>query len=205
VPLLGHTLTVALPEGVRLADVPADARRPEIEFQFSLAPTAVDALLALLHRHGLLRGRQGFGARRRLEGLMTGLIDLTYHHDGRWYVLDYKSNRLPGYGAAQLDEAMAHSEYDLQALIYTLALHRWLRFRLGDASDGGTYDYARDFGGVRYLFCRGLDAARADAPGVQAWRFAPELVDALDALFAGKQLLPPRAGEGGGKTMGNPA
>ncbi|MEN1958122.1 exodeoxyribonuclease V subunit beta [Luteimonas changyuni] len=180
-PLIGHTLTVALPEGVRLADLPADRRRPEIEFQFALAPTRVDALLALLHRHGLLTARQGFGVRRRLEGLMTGLIDLTYVHDGRWYVLDYKSNRLPGYGPAQLDEAMAHSEYDLQALIYTLALHRWLRFRLGDA-----YDYARDFGGVRYVFCRGLDASREDAKGVQAWRFMPKLVDELDALFAGQ-------------------
>ncbi|MGY0612934.1 UvrD-helicase domain-containing protein [Luteimonas sp. A501] len=180
-PLIGHTLTVALPEGVRLADVPADRRRPEIEFQFALAPTRVDALLALLHRHGLLTARQGFGARRRLEGLMTGLIDLTYVHDGRWYVLDYKSNRLPGYGPAQLEEAMAHSEYDLQALIYTLALHRWLRFRLGDG-----YDYARDFGGARYVFCRGLDSSREDEKGVQAWRFTPELVDELDALFAGQ-------------------
>ena len=73
----------------------------------------------------------------------------------------------------------ARSEYDLQALLYTLALHRWLRFRLGDG-----YDYARDFGGVRYLFCRGLDAgarrARHHAP-----RFAAALVDALDALLGG--------------------
>jgi exodeoxyribonuclease V beta subunit len=75
---------------------------------------------------------------------------------------------------------MAHSEYDLQALIYTLALHRWLRFRLSG------YDYARDFGGIRYLFCRGLDAAREDSPGVHAQAFAPELIDALDALFAGQ-------------------
>ncbi len=179
-PLVGHTLTVPLPEGARLADVPAAERRPEIEFQFALAPTRVDALLDLLHAHGLLTARHGFGARRRLEGLMTGLIDLTYVHQGRWYVLDYKSNRLPGYGPAQLEEAMAHSEYDLQALVYTLALHRWLRFRMGD-----TYDYSRDFGGVRYLFCRGLDATRADGQGVQAWTFAPALVHALDALFAG--------------------
>src|SRR5690606_7372074 len=105
IPLIGHTLTVQLPEGARLADVPAAQRRPEIEFQFALAPTRIDALLALLHRHGLLTARQGFGTRRRLEGLMTGLIDLTYVHDGRWYVLDYKSNRLPGYGPAQLMEA----------------------------------------------------------------------------------------------------
>ena len=45
--------------------------------------------------------------------------------------------------------------------------------------------YARDFGGVRYLFCRGLDAGNAASPGVRAWTFAPELVAALDALFAG--------------------
>src|SRR5690606_26511241 len=108
-----------------------------------------------------------------------------YHHDGRWYVLDYKSNRLPGYGPAQMAQAMEHSEYPLQALIYTVALHRWLRFRLGAA-----YDYARDFGGVRYLFCRGLDATAEPVdgvrPGVWAWRFEPALVEAVDALFAGR-------------------
>ncbi|CAN7553047.1 exodeoxyribonuclease V subunit beta [Pseudoxanthomonas sp. LjRoot143] len=180
VPLVGHTLGTVLPEGVRLADVPADHRRAEIEFHFAMQPTGVPALLALLHRHGLLRHRTAFGARSRLEGLMTGLIDLTYLHDGRWYVLDYKSNQLPAYNAAAMQQAMAHSEYDLQALIYTLALHRWLRFRLGD-----TYDYARDFGGIRYLFCRGLDLAREASPGVHAQRYAPELVHALDALFAG--------------------
>ena len=176
--LVGQTLTVALPEGTRLCDVPAEERRPEIEFQFALQPTCVDALFELLHAHGLVRDRHGFGLRQRLEGLMTGLIDLTYRFDGRWYVLDYKSNRLPAYDAAAMDAAMEHSEYGLQALLYTLALHRWLSFRLGDA-----YDYARDFGGVRYLFCRGLDTARSDSPGIHAQCFAPELVHALDALF----------------------
>ena len=185
--LIGNTLTVALPEGVRLCDVPFDQRRPEIEFQFALQPVQVEALLKLLHAHGVVRERHGFGLRHKLEGLMTGLIDLTYRHDGRWYVLDYKSNRLPGYDAASLQRAMQHSEYDLQALIYTLALHRWLRFRLGDG-----YDYARDFGGIRYLFCRGLDAGRSDSPGIHAQRFAPELVHALDALFGFEKPLSPR-------------
>ncbi|AEO44450.1 exodeoxyribonuclease V subunit beta [Xanthomonas euvesicatoria] len=162
--LIGHTLTVALPEGTRLADVPEPQRRNEMEFHFAMRPTRVDALLALLHRFGVVGDRQAFGARQRLEGLMTGLIDLTYSVDGRWYVLDYKSNRLPSYDADALARAMAHSEYELQALIYTVALHRWLRFRLGEA-----YDYARDFGGVRYLFCRGLDAGRpAEAAGSEA-------------------------------------
>ena len=176
--LVGHTLGVGLPEGVRLCDIADNARRAEIEFQFALQPTRTEALLALLHAHGIVRERQGFGVRQTLEGLMTGLIDLTYRHAGKWYVLDYKSNRLPGYDAAHLAQAMAHGEYDLQALIYTLALHRWLRFRLGDR-----YDYARDFGGIRYLFCRGLDAGSSTSPGIHAQRFAPELVHALDALF----------------------
>ena len=91
-------------------------------------------------------------------------------------------------------QAMAHSEYDLQALIYTLALHRWLRFRLREG-----YDYARDFGGIRYLFCRGLDASRNDSPGIHAQRFPPELVDALDALFGFDSPPLPRAGEGRGE------
>ncbi|MCS3809506.1 exodeoxyribonuclease V subunit beta [Xanthomonas sp. 4461] len=193
--LIGHTLTVVLPEGTPLAAVPEPQRRNEMEFHFAMRPTRVDALLALLHRFGVVGERQAFGARQRLEGLMTGLIDLTYTVDGRWYVLDYKSNRLPSYDADALARAMAHSEYALQALIYTVALHRWLRFRLGDAADGGGYDYTRDFGGVRYLFCRGLDAAASTdpgtpAPGVHAWRFDPILVDALDALFAGSAPEP---------------
>lgn len=177
VPLVGHTLTVPLPEGGALHSLGEGERRAEIDFHFAIEPTTVPALLQLLHAHGVSSARRGFGQRRRLEGLMTGMIDLTYVRDGRWYVLDYKSNRLPGYSPDLLAIAMRHSEYDLQALIYTVALHRWLRFRLGAA-----YDYERDMGGIRYLFCRGLDAA---GNGVHVDRFPFALVDALDALFAG--------------------
>lgn len=178
--LIGQTLTVALPEGGALHSLGEGERRAEIEFHFAMQPTTVPALLRVLHAHGVVRGRNGFGLRRQLEGLMTGKIDLTYVRAGRWYVLDYKSNRLPDYAPAQLDAAMRHSEYDLQALIYTVALHRWLRFRIGTG-----YDYARDFGGIRYLFCRGLDATRLQSPGLYAHNFAPELVHAVDELFAG--------------------
>ncbi|MCS4235872.1 exodeoxyribonuclease V subunit beta [Stenotrophomonas sp. BIGb0135] len=178
--LVGQTLTVPLPEGGALHALPPTARRAEIEFHFAMQPTAVPQLLELLHAYGLVGDRRGFGTRRKLEGLMTGKIDLTYCSGERWYVLDYKSNRLPGYDPARLESAMRHSEYDLQALIYTVALHRWLRFRLGAG-----YDYARDMGGIRYLFCRGLDATRQDSPGLYSQRFDPALVDAMDALFAG--------------------
>ncbi|WP_046658608.1 UvrD-helicase domain-containing protein [Lysobacter capsici] len=177
--LVGLTLTAALPEGTRLCELPERERRSEMEFHFALESVPVDRLLATLHAHGWLRERQAFGLRRRLEGLMTGKIDLVYAFEGRYYVLDYKTNRLPSYDAIQVDRAMGESEYTLQSLIYTVALHRWLRFRLGD-----DYDYARDFGGVRYLFCRGLDPADP-AAGLYAHQPARELVDAVDALFAG--------------------
>ena len=177
--LVGRTLRVVLPEGVQLCNVPGEWRRPELEFQFPLRPTRVEALLQLLHEHDVVPERHAFGFRQRLEGLMTGLVDLTYQHDGRWYVLDYKSNRLQRYDEDALSEAMQHSEYDLQALVYTLALHRWLRFRLGDG-----YDYARDFGGHRYVFSRGIELD-APAQGVHARKFEPALIHALDALFSG--------------------
>ena len=82
---------------------------------------------------------------------MTGLIDLTYLR--ALVPARLEINRLPGYDPAQLQAAMERSQYTLQALIYTLALHRWLRFRSATATT------TRDFGGARYLFCRGIDAS----------------------------------------------
>ncbi|MGY3266306.1 exodeoxyribonuclease V beta subunit [Lysobacter sp. HA35] len=178
--LIGNTLTVALPEGARLCDLPDTSRRAEMEFHFALDHVGVDALLSTVQSHGLLSAREGFGARRVLDGLMTGKIDLVYVHDGRYFVLDYKTNRLPDYMPPTLARAMHEGEYTLQAAIYTLALHRWLRFRLGAA-----YDYERDMGGVRYVFCRGVDAHRSPSPGVHADRLPFALVDALDRLFGG--------------------
>ncbi|KQY54671.1 exodeoxyribonuclease V subunit beta [Lysobacter sp. Root494] len=175
--LVSATLNAPLPEGSRLCDVPPSARVAEIEFHFTLADADSGALLALLHRHGIARDRRDFGAWPRLSGLMNGKIDLTYLGGGRVHVLDYKSNLLAGYDEATLAEAMRASEYDLQALLYVIALHRWLRVRRG-----GDYDYARDFGGVRYLFCRGLE--REGSRGIIAPRFDVALVDAVDALLA---------------------
>ncbi len=89
-----------------------------------------------------------------LVGFLKGYIDLVYRHDGRFYVVDYKSNHLgdtiEDYAAAALPDAMARGHYYLQYHLYSLAVHRWLRQRLPD------YDYARHFGGVYYLFLKGM-------------------------------------------------
>jgi exodeoxyribonuclease V beta subunit len=161
----------------RLCDIAPAARVAELEFHFTLADTDTRALLALLHAHGIALQRHDFGAWPRLSGLMNGKIDLTCRIDGRVYVLDYKSNRLPDYEAATLQQAMAASEYDLQALLYVVAVHRWLRLRLGDG-----YDYARDVGGALYLFCRGLEPGSTN--GIARLAFPRALVEGVDALFA---------------------
>jgi exodeoxyribonuclease V beta subunit len=178
-PLVARTLNAPLPEGVRLADVADAARVAELEFHFTLADAAAPALLALLQAHGIAVGRRDFGSWPRLSGLMTGKVDLTYRVDGRVYVIDYKSNRLPGWDAASLAQAMAASEYDLQALLYAVAVHRWLRLRLGSREAA-----TNAFGGVRYLFCRGLDAGDP-ARGVAIPLLPPELIHAVDDLLGG--------------------
>ncbi len=79
---------------------------------------------------------------------------------------------------ARLGAAMAASFYDLQYLVYTVALHRMLAGRLRD------YDYDRHFGGVYYLFARGMHPAQGPAAGVYFARPERALVEALDACLA---------------------
>jgi len=116
-----------------------------------------------------------------LNGMFKGFIDLTFEHDGRYYVADYKSNWLGVDDAAYTEQAMEQSildnRYDLQYVLYLLALHRQLKARLVD------YDYDRHVGGALYLFLRGT---RAPSQGVYFARPPRELIERLDRLFQGK-------------------
>ncbi len=177
-PLVFNTLHALLPEGVRLCDLPEHARLNEMEFHFSLRACDSQALLALLKKHDILSERREFPFLRQLNGLMTGKVDLIYQHGNGFYICDYKSNRLPDYDVAHCRQAMRDSEYDFQALIYTLALHRWCKFRLQSA-----YDYEKHIGGIRYLFCRGLKADSVSEQGMVAMRFDRSLIEALESLL----------------------
>ncbi|HZW17429.1 MAG TPA: exodeoxyribonuclease V subunit beta [Luteimonas sp.] len=181
-PLVARTLNAPLPTvagepDLRLCKLGPGDRIAELEFHFTLRDAATAGFLALLQAHGLLRGRRDFGTWSSLSGLMTGKLDLTYRVGERLYVLDYKSNRLPAYDPASLMEAMASSEYDLQALLYAVALHRWQRLRRAG------YDFDRHFGGARYVFSRGLDPADP-LQGVAVPTLSRALVEAADALLA---------------------
>ncbi|WP_028450864.1 exodeoxyribonuclease V subunit beta [Chitinibacter tainanensis] len=117
----------------------------------------------------------------QIEAYLNGVIDLVAVHAGRYYIVDYKSNHLGAswddYQPARLTEAMADAHYYLQYLLYVVAWHRYLRQRLGAA-----YDYQRDFGGVMYLFIRGMHP-EAKESGI--WQHKPPvgLIEALDAVL----------------------
>jgi exodeoxyribonuclease V beta subunit len=119
---------------------------------------------------------------RQMCGYLTGFIDLICNfpdaasETNRFYILDYKTNGLSDYCTDSMTHAMREHNYGLQYWIYTVVLHRYLQFRLPD------YDYESHFGGVRYLFVRGMKPEQAMS-GVYQDRPELERVEALAALF----------------------
>ena len=112
---------------------------------------------------------------------MKGFVDLIFEYQGRFYILDWKSNWLgpnpESYSRTAMDAEMESKFYHLQLSIYTVALHRFLGARLAG------YDYETHFGGVFYLFLRGIDPAR---PALGVWRTRPEadVIKRLSRAFA---------------------
>ena len=108
-------------------------------------------------------GVSGIRGDGEIEGLMNGSIDLVFVHDKRIYIVDYKSNTLGRtpefYDDAGMTGCMTAKRYDLQYMIYSVAAHRYFSQRLGArySYDGGEYS----FGGVFYLFLRGMGLAGA--------------------------------------------
>lgn len=121
-------------------------------------------------------------AAQTLNGMFKGFIDLTLQVGGRYYLVDYKSNdlgpRLADYAPPALQQAMCAARYDVQMLMYVLALHRQLRVRLPD------YDYEHHMGGAVYLFLRGQDAP---GQGLLSLRPPQDLIESLDALLMGPE------------------
>ncbi|HEY8034392.1 MAG TPA: exodeoxyribonuclease V subunit beta [Methylobacter sp.] len=120
---------------------------------------------------------------KQMCGYLTGFIDLVCAFPSsatnRYYVMDYKTNSLQDYSTDSLTHAMREHNYGLQYWIYTVVLHRYLQTRLPD------YDYETHFGGVRYLFVRGM---QPDQPMSGVYQDRPDLerVEALAALFGGR-------------------
>jgi len=153
---------------------------PEMEFWFPSEHLDAGALDRLCGQHLLDGVAYPALPQRQLHGMLKGFADLVFEHEGRFWVLDYKSNALgpndAAYHRAAMAVGMAAHRYDIQGAIYMLALHRLLKSRLGAA-----YDPARQLGGAIFLFLRGV--ANGSTHG--CFQIAPDLalLDGLDALF----------------------
>jgi exodeoxyribonuclease V beta subunit len=201
-PLLDHR---------RLRDVPNADRLDELEFELPLVggddPTGrltLEALATVLRTHLAASDPmreyadrlEDPGLRASVRGFLTGSIDLVIRLDGpRFALVDYKTNwlgpageplTLAHYQPSALAAEMSRAHYGLQALLYTVALHRYLRWRLRG------YEPDDHLAGVLYLFLRGMAGAEAPtidgtAIGLYAWRAPAGLVQALsDVLDRGR-------------------
>ncbi len=212
-----HGGATKLPRGFALRDLTPANRLDELHFDLSLAggahweahlpcvaPTAIQAALA--HRlddqwwDGLpwLRMVHDETQFPAMAGVLTGSIDLVLRVDGRYFIADYKTNKIVSqrnrqlclrghYARDWLAWDMARHGYHLQALFYTLALHRFLQERLAG------YDYDRHIGGHLYLYLRGMegpDALQDDgqAFGVYTDLWPKAVVLALDAALAAQEV-----------------
>ncbi|MFT3141924.1 exodeoxyribonuclease V subunit beta [Klebsiella pneumoniae] len=182
---LGGVLKTRLPgPDIALNQLAARDKQVEMAFYLPIAQLlTAERLDALIRQYDPLSADTPPLDFRRVRGMLKGFIDLVFRHEGRYYLLDYKSNWLgedrEAYTRPAMEQAMRAHRYDLQYQLYSLALHRYLRHRLAD------YDYDRHFGGVIYLFLRGMDGQEG-GQGIFTTRPVRPLIDGLDQLFAGE-------------------
>ncbi|MDU7257380.1 MAG: exodeoxyribonuclease V subunit beta [Escherichia coli] len=172
--------------GVSLSQLSDRDKQVEMEFYLPISePLIASQLDALIRQFDPLSAGCPPLEFMQVRGMLKGFIDLVFRHEGRYYLLDYKSNWLGEDSSAYTQQAMAAAmqahRYDLQYQLYTLALHRYLRHRIAD------YDYDRHFGGVIYLFLRGVDKEHPQQ-GIYTTRPNAGLIDLMDEMFAGMTL-----------------
>lgn len=175
--VLETPLETGFGEPLRLRDLAPERKQVELEFFLPMGRVTAPALTALCQQHDpLSRGNKPLSF-ATVQGMLKGFIDLVFEWQGRWYLLDYKSNHLgmspADYSRPALEQAMVEHRYDLQYQLYSLALHRLLALRLPG------YDFDQHFGGVFYLFLRGMPQG-----GIFHTRPSRELVLGLDRLFS---------------------
>ncbi|MBK5941230.1 exodeoxyribonuclease V subunit beta [Halochromatium roseum] len=191
---LEHLLTtpwtlsgLAPPQGpaptLRLEDLAPSQVQVELEFWITSDGVKTATLDRLVQAHCLPGAARPQLRPNQLDGLLKGFIDLVFEHQGRYYLLDWKSNWLGPDDSAYTDEAMrtailAH-RYDLQYALYLLALHRLLRARLPN------YQIEQHLGGALYVFLRGY---QAPTQGLFMAKPSRALIRGLDRLFNGRPL-----------------
>jgi len=169
-----------------LSKVRMEDRLNELEFYFPLKVLAPETVGRILARADLRQEvpdpieRLSFSP---LRGFMKGFMDMVFRFENRYYLVDWKSNflgaRVEDYGHENLDRAMAENFYTLQYTFYALALNQYLKLR----AQG--YDYDRHFGGILYVFLRGVDPGKGPEFGVYRDKPRRGLIEALSEELIG--------------------
>jgi len=193
-PLIG--LNLACEERFCLADIDRQQTLRESEFYFPMEEANISTLAKLLTDHrnsALLDQNYTHGTNQvrlpsyqSLKGMMHGFIDLVFEKNGKYYVCDYKSSHLgddfTDYNHQALRTNIEKNYYDLQYLIYSLALHRYLQQNVAN------YDAKQHFGGIYYLYLRGMtNDEKYSGAGVYFRKILVDELTALDCLFSGKE------------------
>ncbi|VAW88729.1 Exodeoxyribonuclease V beta chain [hydrothermal vent metagenome] len=166
---------------VQLSKIAPDKCIVELEFTYPIAEIQAATLNQLLAQHALFSAENPDLNFKAVKGYLKGFIDLVFEHNEKFYIIDYKSNWLgttqAAYSESSLPMVITEHRYYFQYVIYTLAVHRLLKQRMSD------YDYESHFGGVFYLFIRGMTPGKAASHGVYFDKPSFELIAALDAYF----------------------
>lgn len=159
---------------ITLNSIKNEKRFNELEFAFPVEKFNVDAVAKVLQQHDPVLASSGYpealGHLRTedFSGFVKGFIDLIVEVKGKWYIIDYKTNYLGekyfDYCQDNISQAMSDHHYFLQYYFYLIALHRYLNLRIKD------YDYDKHFGGVFYLFIRGMHPDNPSDLGVYSHR-----------------------------------
>ncbi len=181
--MLDHVINTGIPvieESIKLADVPFHQCLHELEFDYPFSSFNA-ATLTTLRKEGIAIKSEF----NDYSGFMNGKVDLFFEHNGKYYILDWKSNHLGNtisdYAADKIATAMSANNYHLQYLIYTYAVQKYLRFKLPH------FDYKRDFGGVIYLFVRGIRQGTTN--GIFYQKPTMEQVKKMEKVFGNGALI----------------
>lgn len=168
-----HTDILTDNGSLQLKDIPLTACIHELEFDFPLQLFNAQQLEEIIDDVNIK------SSYKEIEGMMNGKVDLFFRHNGKYYILDWKTNHLgyhtDDYTTEKVAAAMTENNYHLQYLIYTYAVQKHLHFQLND------FDYNRDFGGVIYLFVRGM--RKGQKSGVFFSRPDAEVIRKMRMLF----------------------
>ncbi|MGL1931950.1 MAG: exodeoxyribonuclease V subunit beta [Desulfotalea sp.] len=175
--LLKDSVNTPLTEnGLSLSNLESGNCLMEMEFCLRLAHINITEINNILAGQNTVQPL----SEKTIRGFMTGFVDLLFYWQGKYYILDYKSNFLgdkpSDYREENLINAMADHNYGLQYYIYSLVLHQHLQTFLPD------YNYETHFGGVYYLFVRGMNPENA---GSGVYHEVPDkfIIEQLDDLI----------------------